>query len=165
MSELDLFRDFLLERLAMEALEIVGAVEKTFTEYQYDESARLPRLDVKPEINLHLTDVQQLSPPEPPQIKEEQELWTSQEEDQLQGLQSETTDSIFTQEFSKDRMSKLHLVLREKLTTAGLEIFIKVKKKFAEYEEEIMQLQRLLDVVTQPEVKLHRIDPRLNWFG
>ena len=55
MSELDLFRDFLLERLAMEALEIVGAVEKTFTEYQYDESARLPRLDVKPEINLHLT--------------------------------------------------------------------------------------------------------------
>ena len=102
-------------------------------------------------------DVQQLSPPEPPQIKEEQELWTSQEEDQLQGLQSETTDSIFTQEFSKDRMSKLHLVLREKLTTAGLEIFIKVKKKFAEYEEEIMQLQRLLDVVTQPEVKLHRI--------
>ncbi|XP_067115194.1 zinc finger protein 300-like [Osmerus mordax] len=156
MSELDLFREFLIERLTTEALEIFGAVEKTFT--KYDESARRPRLDVKPEINLHLTDVQQLSLPEPPQIKEEQELWTSQEEEQLQGLQSETTDSIFTQEFSKDRMSKLHLVLHEKLTTAGLEIFVKVEKKFAEYEEEIMQLQRLLDVVTQPEVKLHRID-------
>ena len=40
--------------------------------------------------------MQQLSPPEPPQIKEEQELWTSQEEEQLQGLQSETTDSTST---------------------------------------------------------------------
>ena len=40
--------------------------------------------------------MQQLSLPEPPQIKEEQELWTNQEEEQLQGLQSETTDSIFT---------------------------------------------------------------------
>ena len=40
--------------------------------------------------------MQQLSLPEPPQIKEEQELWTSQEEEQLQGLQSETTDSILT---------------------------------------------------------------------
>ncbi|XP_062303897.1 LOW QUALITY PROTEIN: zinc finger protein 260-like [Osmerus eperlanus] len=41
-------------------------------------------------------NVQQLSLPETPQIKEEQEPWTSQEEEQLQGLQSETTDSMFT---------------------------------------------------------------------
>ncbi|XP_067092084.1 zinc finger protein 26-like [Osmerus mordax] len=41
-------------------------------------------------------DVQQFSLPEPPQIIKEQELWTSQEEEQLQGLQSETTDSMFT---------------------------------------------------------------------
>ena len=40
--------------------------------------------------------MQQLTLPEPPQIKEEQELWTSQEEEQLQGLQSETTHSMFT---------------------------------------------------------------------
>ncbi|XP_067091677.1 uncharacterized protein [Osmerus mordax] len=158
MSELEMFREFIKERLSIEALQIFGAVENTFSEYQ-EEGARLPLLDVKPEINLHLTDVQQLSFPEPPQIKEEQELWTSQEEEQLQGLQSETTDSILTQEseFYNVRMSKLQLFLSDKLTTAAFEIFVKVEKKFAEYEEDIMRLQRLLDIVTQPKIKLHRI--------
>ncbi|XP_062304750.1 zinc finger protein with KRAB and SCAN domains 8-like [Osmerus eperlanus] len=93
MSKLQLFREFISERLTTAALEIFGAVEKTFAEYEEEislfreQSARLQGL---------LDDVQQLSLPEPPQIKEEQELWTSQEEEQLQGLQSETTDSILT---------------------------------------------------------------------
>ncbi|XP_046881737.1 uncharacterized protein LOC124471310 isoform X3 [Hypomesus transpacificus] len=157
MAELEVFREFIKERLSIEALQIFGAVENTFSECKDDGA----RLDVKPEINLHFTDVQQLSFPETPQIKEEQVLWTSQEEEQLQGLQSETADSILTQEseFYNVRMSKLQLFLSDKLTTAALEIFIKVEKKFAEYEGEIMRLQSLLDIVTQPKIKLHRIGP------
>ncbi|KAM9529016.1 uncharacterized protein ACWYII_041477 [Salvelinus alpinus] len=77
---------------------------------------------LQPEINLHIADVQELnlsvseeevppeqqqceqewSPsvgqedPEPTQIKEEQEeLWTSQEEEQIQGLEAETIKFIF----------------------------------------------------------------------
>ncbi|XP_067115179.1 oocyte zinc finger protein XlCOF22-like [Osmerus mordax] len=105
MSKLNMIRNFLSERLTMAALEIFEVVEVTFAECQdeisrsKEENARLQRLlDVvtQPNITLHRTDVQQLSLPEPPQIKEEQELWTSQEEEQLQGLQSETTDSILT---------------------------------------------------------------------
>ena len=104
-------------------------------------------------------EVQQLSLPEPPQIKEEQELWSSQEEEQLQGLQSETTESMFT------RDSNLHIraFLSERLTTAASEIFGAVEITFTEYQEEIScseeerkRIQRLLDVVTQPEIKLHR---------
>ena len=47
MSKLDLFRDFIRERLTTVALEIFGAVEKTFAEFQEEiynskeESARL----------------------------------------------------------------------------------------------------------------------------
>ncbi|XP_062304740.1 zinc finger protein with KRAB and SCAN domains 8-like [Osmerus eperlanus] len=105
MSKLNMIRIFLRERLTMAALEIFEVVEVMFSECQdeisrsKEENARLQRLlDVvtQPNITLHRTDVQQLSLPEPPQIKEEQELWTSQEEEQLQGLQSETTDSILT---------------------------------------------------------------------
>ncbi|XP_046899820.1 zinc finger protein 300-like [Hypomesus transpacificus] len=104
MSKLDLLRGFICERLTTAALEIFGAVEKTFSELQEEvynskeESARLKRLlDIVtlPEIEIQRT-VQEVSPPEPPQIKEEQELWTSQEEEQLQGLQSETKDYICT---------------------------------------------------------------------
>ncbi|XP_046899815.1 zinc finger protein 391-like [Hypomesus transpacificus] len=105
MSKLNMIRIFLRERLTMAALEIFEVVEVMFAECQdeisrsKEENARLQRLlDVvsQPNITLHRTDMQQFSLPEPPQIKEEQELWTSQEEEQLQGLQSETTNSIFT---------------------------------------------------------------------
>ncbi|XP_062342795.1 zinc finger protein OZF-like [Osmerus eperlanus] len=105
MSQLNVFRDFLNERLTTSALEIFAAAEKLFAEFEEEifrskeESTRLQRLlDIvtQPEIKLHRKDVQQLSLPEPPQIKEEQDLWTNQDEEQLQRLQSETTDSMFT---------------------------------------------------------------------
>ena len=63
-------------------------------------------------------------------------------------------------------MSKLDMfrdLITQRLTTAALEIFAAVEKSFAEFEEEInhskeasARLQRLLDIVTQPEIKLHR---------
>ncbi|XP_062303648.1 zinc finger protein 180-like isoform X2 [Osmerus eperlanus] len=105
MSQLEVFRDFITERLTTAALEIFRAAEKSFADFEgeisrsKEESARLQRLlDIvtQPETKLHRRDVQQLSFPEPPQIIEEQELWTSQEKEQLQGLQSETTHSMFT---------------------------------------------------------------------
>ncbi|XP_062304681.1 trichohyalin-like isoform X5 [Osmerus eperlanus] len=179
MSKLHLFRDCIRERLTTAALEIFGAVEKTFAEFQEEiynskeESARLKRLlDIvtPPEIKIHRTEVQQLSLLEPPQIKEEQELWTSQEEEQLQGLQSETTDPRFTEEskFLNVQMSQLNVIRElcgEILTTAALNIYWAAEKPFAGYQEEIsrskeesVQLQRLLDVVTQPEIKLQQTD-------
>ena len=63
-------------------------------------------------------------------------------------------------------MSKLDLfrdLIIQRLTTATLEIISTAEKSFAELEEEIYRskeesarLQRLLDIVTQPEIKLHR---------
>ncbi|XP_046881793.1 zinc finger protein 135-like [Hypomesus transpacificus] len=105
MSQLNVFRDYLNERLTTAALEIFAFAEKSFAKFEEEiyrskeESLRLQRLlDIvtQPAIKLHRTDVLQLSLLEPQQIKEEQELWTSQEEEQLQGLQSETTHSMFT---------------------------------------------------------------------
>ena len=64
------------------------------------------------------------------------------------------------------KMSKSELFrefISEILSTAALEIFGGVEKTLAEYKEQISRseeerkrLQRLLDVVTQPEIKLHR---------
>ena len=63
-------------------------------------------------------------------------------------------------------MSKLGVfrdLITQRLTAAALEIFAAAEKSFAEFEEEInhskeesARLQRLLDIVTQPEIKLHR---------
>ncbi|XP_031644850.1 zinc finger protein 2-like [Oncorhynchus kisutch] len=125
MSKLALFNVYITERLTAAAVEIAGVVERTVTEYQEEisrskeENERLRRLlDFKP----HRTDPQQLtlpvseeevpperqhceqkwSPslekdPEPTQIKDEQEeIRTNQEEEQLEGLESDTKDSIFT---------------------------------------------------------------------
>ncbi|XP_041705893.1 zinc finger and SCAN domain-containing protein 2 isoform X2 [Coregonus clupeaformis] len=121
MSNIQLLKVFLNERLTYAAEEIFGVVEKTIVEYQ-EEVVRLQRLlDIvlQPEIKLHRADLQQLSlsvsevavPPEqhewntslgqedpqPTQIKEEQEeIGTSREEELLQGLEADTIDSIFT---------------------------------------------------------------------
>ena len=63
-------------------------------------------------------------------------------------------------------MSQLNVFrdyLNERLKTAALEIFAAAEKSFAKFEEEIYRsieestrLQRLSDIVTQPEIKLHR---------
>ncbi|KAJ8007817.1 hypothetical protein DPEC_G00098140 [Dallia pectoralis] len=119
MSNLQLLRLFLNERLTAAAVEIFGAVEKTVIEYQ-EENNRLrsmlsnritsdiklrrsesqppppPRseLDVPPnqqELSPHQTE----EDPEPTQIKEEQvELWTSEVEDHLQVLNDD--DDVVT---------------------------------------------------------------------
>ncbi|XP_029598283.1 uncharacterized protein DDB_G0290301-like isoform X2 [Salmo trutta] len=114
MSTLQSFRVFLNERLTAAAVEIFGAVEETVAEY-HEENDRLRRLlRITPEIQLCRIDSLQLSVseeevlpeqqhceqewspslgqenPELPQIKEEQEeLRTSQEEEQLQGLEAD----------------------------------------------------------------------------
>ncbi|KAK6291738.1 hypothetical protein J4Q44_G00375230 [Coregonus suidteri] len=122
MSKLQLLRVFLNERLtASAAIEIFSAVEKTVLEYQEENDLLRRLLRITPEIQLCRIDSLQLSlseeevppeqqhceqewspslgqeDPEPTQIKEEQEeLWISQEEEQLQGLEADTKDSIFT---------------------------------------------------------------------
>ncbi|KAM9401612.1 uncharacterized protein ACWYII_029141 [Salvelinus alpinus] len=123
MSKLQSFRVFLNERLTAAAVEIFGAVEQTVVDYQ-EENDRLRRLlRVTPEIKRCRIDSLQLSltvseeevPPEQqhceqewspslgqenpelPQIKEEQEeLRTSQEEEQLQGLEADIIEFKFT---------------------------------------------------------------------
>ncbi|XP_041740646.2 zinc finger protein 12-like [Coregonus clupeaformis] len=203
MSTLQSICVFLNECLTAAAVEIFGAVEKTVVEYQ-EENDRLRRLlRITPEIKLCRIDSLQFSPtvskeevlpeqqhckqewspslgqedPEPTQIKgEQEELRTSQEEEQLQGL-FDTKDSIFTpscvksewdQEamlaeyptLSRLKMSKLQsfrVFLNERLmASAVVDIFGAVEKTVVEYQEENDRLQRLLRIT--PEIKLCRID-------
>uniref|UniRef100_A0A673WT09 Zinc finger and SCAN domain-containing protein 22-like n=1 Tax=Salmo trutta TaxID=8032 RepID=A0A673WT09_SALTR len=206
MSKLQLFRMFLNERLTTAAVDIFGAVEKTVVEYQ-EENDRLRRLlEITSEVQLCRTESLQLSvseeevppeqqhckqewspslgqkDPEPTQIKEEQEeVRTSQQEEQLQGL-FDTKDSISTPSCVKsecDQMdphqeailaehptlsplktSKLQLfrvLLNGCLTaSAAVEILGAVEETVAEYQEENDLLRRLLR--RTPEIKLCRID-------
>ncbi|KAL0963114.1 hypothetical protein UPYG_G00349910 [Umbra pygmaea] len=121
MSELQSFRVFLNQRLAAAALEIFGAVEQTVKIY-HEENQQLRRLlQITPEVNLPTRDSiqfsvseeeipseqqhceQEWSPslgqedPEPTQIKEErEELWISQVEEQLQGVEDYNMEVQFT---------------------------------------------------------------------
>ncbi|KAK6322052.1 hypothetical protein J4Q44_G00068440, partial [Coregonus suidteri] len=70
--------------------------------------------------------------------------------------------------FISSKMSKLQLLnvfLTKRLTAAAVEIYVEVEKTITEYEneissskEEIKRLRRLLDLVFNPEIKLHRAD-------
>ncbi|KAM9400135.1 uncharacterized protein ACWYII_030195 [Salvelinus alpinus] len=206
MSEQQSFHVFLNERLTAAAVEIFGEVEKTVLKHQ-EENDRLRRLlRGTPEMKLRGIDSLQLSvseeevppeqqhceqewspslgqeDPETIQIKEEQEeVRTSQEEEQLQG-RFDTKDSISTPSCVKSecdqedpcqeailaeyptlsplKTSKLQLFcvfLNECLTaSAAVEIFGAVEETVAEYQEENDLLRRLLRIT--PEIKLCRID-------
>ncbi|XP_010879398.2 zinc finger and SCAN domain-containing protein 21 [Esox lucius] len=133
MSKLELLNIFLNERLTAAAEEIFGAVKGTLVEYQTEivrskeENDRLRKLlDIAVQRVLiqterhasHLTEEvssleqqhceQEWSPdlgqnPEPTRIKEEHELRISQEDDQLQSLDSDSkVESIYTPPFEKN---------------------------------------------------------------
>ncbi|XP_022602892.1 zinc finger protein with KRAB and SCAN domains 1-like [Seriola dumerili] len=115
MSRLQSLKVFVNQRLTAAVEEIFGHFEKTITEYE-EEITRRHRemLDVVQTPEIKQRDVQQLlvckkeqqewsssldqEDPEPPHIKEEQEeLWTSQEGEQLQGLEeADITKFTFT---------------------------------------------------------------------
>uniref|UniRef100_A0A673WT49 Gastrula zinc finger protein XlCGF26.1-like n=1 Tax=Salmo trutta TaxID=8032 RepID=A0A673WT49_SALTR len=202
MSKLQLFRVFLNEHLTAATVDIFGEVEKTVVEYQ-EENDRLRRLLRRtPVIPLCRIESLQLSvseeevppeqqewshslgqeDPETTQIKEEQEeVRTSQEEEQLQGL-FDTKDSIFTSSCVKSecdqkdphqeailaehptlsplktsKLQSFRLLLNECLTaSAAVEILGAVEETVAEYQEENDLLRRLLEIT--PEIKLCRID-------
>lgn len=64
-------------------------------------------------------------------------------------------------------MSKIQLLrvfLYDRLTAAAEEIFGVVEKTVAEYQEEVVRLQRLLDIVLQPEINLQRAGRLTRWF-
>ncbi|XP_049424914.1 uncharacterized protein LOC125884150 isoform X1 [Epinephelus fuscoguttatus] len=119
MSKVQMLRALVKQRLTAAAEEIFGLVERTIAEYEEElcrskeENERQRKLldaVFNPQLRLHRADVQQLSvvkeevppeqqewsssvdqeDPEPPHIKEEQEeLWITQEGEQLQGLEED----------------------------------------------------------------------------
>nr|XP_046175090.1 uncharacterized protein LOC124008126 isoform X3 [Oncorhynchus gorbuscha] len=61
------------------------------------------------------------------------------------------------------KLQMLNVFVTERLSAAAVEIFGAVEKTVAEYQEEICRsaeenerLRRLLDLVSKPEIKLHR---------
>ncbi|XP_078020599.1 uncharacterized protein LOC144459804 [Epinephelus lanceolatus] len=119
MSKVQMLRALVKQRLTAAAEEIFGLFERTIAEYEEElcrskeENERQRKLleaVLNPQLRLHRADVQQLSvvkeevppeqqksnssvdqeDPEPTHIKEEQEeLWISQEGEQLQGLEED----------------------------------------------------------------------------
>ncbi|XP_068583636.1 zinc finger protein 582-like [Cebidichthys violaceus] len=143
MFKVQMLRCLVNQRLTAAAEEIFGLFERTIAEHEEERSAlkeenerqrKLLDAVFNPQPRLHRADVQQLlvveeevppeqqvwsssldqEEPEPPHIKEEQEeLWTSQEGEQLQGLEEVDVKFSFTLVKSEDdeeeaQSSQLH---------------------------------------------------------
>ncbi|KAM6904188.1 uncharacterized protein PEZ65_018886 [Lycodopsis pacificus] len=121
MSRLQSLKVFMNQRMTAAVEEIFGHFERTMAEYEEEMSRR--HLDLTDVVPTPEADVQQLlvvkeeqlewsssldqEDPEPPHIKEEQEeLWTSQEGEQLQGLEEADIKFSFTPVKSEDDEEK-----------------------------------------------------------
>ncbi|XP_028973454.2 oocyte zinc finger protein XlCOF6-like isoform X1 [Esox lucius] len=192
MSRLNSFRVFLNDRLTAALIDILGAANKTVEEYRVENdrlrrmlritSKKLSRIDslqfslsvseeeVPPEQNWSPSLGQE--DPEPTQIKEEQEeLSTSQGEEQDQGLfdtkdQCDQEDAFHTPTLTgysphsgwkMSTIQSFRAFLSDCLTAcAGVEIFRTFKERVAEYQEENDRLRRMLRNAL--EIQLCRID-------
>ncbi|XP_060915223.1 zinc finger protein 135-like isoform X6 [Labrus mixtus] len=122
MSKVQMMRSFVNQRLTAAAEEIFDLFERTIVEYEeqlHRSKEKQSNLldDHRHHVRLQVSEVQQLrvrneeevpseqqarrsrldqeDPPEPPQIKEEQEeLWSSQEREQLQGPEEADTSVV-----------------------------------------------------------------------
>ncbi|KAM6935609.1 uncharacterized protein PEZ65_005951 [Lycodopsis pacificus] len=164
MSNVEMLRSLVNQRLTAAAEVIFGLFERTIAEYEEELSQskeanerqqRRLRAALIPQLRLHRADVQQLlvvkeevppeqqewsssldqedpgpphikeeqEDPEPPHIKEEQEeLWTSQEGEQLQGLEEADVKPSFTPVKTEDdeeegQSSQLHQRQTEQMET------------------------------------------------
>ncbi|XP_037623303.1 zinc finger protein 333-like [Sebastes umbrosus] len=131
MSTIQTLRAFVNHRLSAAVEEIFGLLETTISNYEeeIDRQRRLLEDVVKPDVHRNTADVEtpivskeEQQDPEPPHIKEEQEeLWSSQEGEQLQGLEEDDiTKFPFTavsvkseEEEEKAQFSQLHQRLTE----------------------------------------------------
>ncbi|XP_044028252.1 zinc finger protein 771-like [Siniperca chuatsi] len=156
MCKVQMLRALVKQRLTAAAEEIFGLFERTIAEYEEElrrskeENERQRELLAavfQPQLRLHRADVQQLSlrkeevppeqqdwspsldqDPEPPHIKEEQEeLWTSQQGEQLRGLEeADITKFPFTpvpvkseEDEEKPQSSQLHQSQTEQMETGA----------------------------------------------
>ncbi|XP_074470435.1 uncharacterized protein LOC141754901 [Sebastes fasciatus] len=155
MCKVQMLRALVKQRLTAAAEEICGLFERTIAEYEEElsrskeENERQQKLldaVLHPEVRIHRADVQQLlvvkkdvptkqqewsssldqEDPEPPQIKEEQEeLWTSQEGEQLQWLEEADIKFPFTpvhvkseeDDEEKPQSSQHHQIQTEQMET------------------------------------------------
>ncbi|XP_044043425.1 zinc finger protein 664-like isoform X3 [Siniperca chuatsi] len=146
MSKVQTLRAFVSQRLSAAAEEIFELFERTIAEYEEELCGQRKLLDAvfQPEVRLHRADVQLLlvrkeedppeqqnwspsldqeDPPEPPHIKEEQEeLWISQEGEQLRGLEEAditkfTFAPLSVKSEEKPQSSQLHQTLSEQMKT------------------------------------------------
>ncbi|XP_075931691.1 uncharacterized protein LOC142931583 isoform X3 [Anarhichas minor] len=152
MSKVQMLRCLVNQRLTAAAEEIFGVFERTIAEYEEElsrskeENERQRKLlDAVfiPQLRLHRADLPQLlvnneeiqqqewsssldqEDPDTPHIKEEQEeLWTSQEGEQLQGLEEADIKFLFTPVKSEDdeeeaQSSQLHQRQTEQMEIEG----------------------------------------------
>ncbi|KAL4007658.1 hypothetical protein ACER0C_001510 [Sarotherodon galilaeus] len=133
MSSVQYLREFIKERLTAVGEEIFSEVQKTIVQYEEKINRQHRLLDIsrKPDINLHIIDVQQQhafeeeeiftdqqvcnqernssldqKEPEPPQIKEEQEEGCSSQEGEQLGLKQEAHVFMVTPAYEESSHSE-----------------------------------------------------------
>uniref|UniRef100_A0A672GPI8 C2H2-type domain-containing protein n=1 Tax=Salarias fasciatus TaxID=181472 RepID=A0A672GPI8_SALFA len=157
MTPVEALREFIQQRLTAAAGEIFTAFQQTLLHYEKEMNVQDRLLEITGELPVPFSRTES-----PQQHISNQKTSSSGEQEEHEAPHIKEEEDLAEMSVTDGGSEDSHHSVRDsttrRLTAAAVEIFNLFQQTIVQYQEKIDRRHRLLDVIFQPEVKLHRIE-------
>ncbi|XP_029966368.1 uncharacterized protein LOC115402070 isoform X3 [Salarias fasciatus] len=156
MTPVEALREFIQQRLTAAAGEIFTAFQQTIIHYEKEMNVQDRLLEITGELPAPFSRTES-----PQQHSSNQKTSSSGEQEEHEAPHIKEEEDLVEMSVTDGGSEDSHHSVRDsttrRLTAAAVEIFNLFQQTVVQYQEKIDRRQRLLDVIFQPQIKLHRM--------
>ncbi|XP_029964140.1 zinc finger protein interacting with ribonucleoprotein K-like isoform X3 [Salarias fasciatus] len=157
MTPAEALREFIQQRLTAAAAEIFTAFQQTIIQYEKEMNVQDRLLEITGELPAPLSTTES-----PQQHSRNQKTSSSGEQEEHGAPHLKEKEGVVERSVPDGGSEDSHHSVRDstsrRLSAAAVEIFSLFQQTIVQYQEKIDRQRRLLDVIFQPQIKLHRIE-------
>uniref|UniRef100_A0A672GU34 C2H2-type domain-containing protein n=2 Tax=Salarias fasciatus TaxID=181472 RepID=A0A672GU34_SALFA len=157
MTPAEALREFIQQRLTAAAAEIFTAFQQTLLHYEKEMKLQDRLLEITGELPAPLSRTES-----PQQHSRNQKTSSSGDQEEHEAPHLKEKEGLVERSVpdggSEDSQHSVRDSTSRRLSAAAVEIFNLFQQTIVQYQEKINRRHRLLDVIFQPQVKLHRIE-------
>ncbi|XP_029966347.1 zinc finger and SCAN domain-containing protein 12-like isoform X2 [Salarias fasciatus] len=157
MTPVEALREFIQQRLTAAAGEIFTAFQQTIIHYEKEMNVQDRLLEITGELPAPFSRTES-----PQQHSSNQKRSSSGEQEEHEAPHIKEEEDLVEMSVTDGGSEDSHHSVRDsttrRLTAAAVEIFNLFQQTVVQYQEKIDRRQRLLDVIFQPQIKLHRME-------